>query len=119
MGLKSFKVLKMPRVLQSIMYFLRYKREDICEKGTNKFFWKKAKNFLNNEFLQRLMSYQVLGAKEDYHERYATLNFIERNLEGISPEDVDQYHFVLGRLYRWLLLAIKTRKEDITRRKAH
>ena len=30
MNLKFFKVMKMPRVLQSIFYFLRYKREVIC-----------------------------------------------------------------------------------------
>jgi hypothetical protein len=46
------------------------------------------------------------------------LNFIERNIEGINPEDVDNYHLTLGKLYRWMLLAMKTRKEDITRRKA-
>ena len=43
----KYKVLKMPRVMQSIFYFLQYKREEICEKGTNKFFWKIAKNHLN------------------------------------------------------------------------
>jgi hypothetical protein len=31
---------------------------------------------------------------------------------------VDGYNLTLGKLYRWLLLAIKARKEDITLRKA-
>jgi hypothetical protein len=30
MTLKSYKVMKIPRVLQSIFYFLHFKREQIC-----------------------------------------------------------------------------------------
>lgn len=41
--LREFNVIKMPRIMQSLFYFLEYEREDICERGTNKFFWKKAK----------------------------------------------------------------------------
>lgn len=104
--------------MQSLFYFLLYTREDICEKNTNKFFWKRAKMLLNDDFLDRLVDYTALGPKEDYRPRYTTLNFIERNLDNISPDDVDSYHLTLGKLYRWLLLAIKTRKEDIIRRKA-
>jgi len=49
--LKDFTVIKMPRVMQSLMYMLEYEREEICEKGTNKFFWKKAKNLINESFI--------------------------------------------------------------------
>ncbi len=97
---------------------MHYKREDLCQKGTNKFFWKIAKNKLDDEFLLRLVRYEPLGPKDEYQERYTTINFIERNIEGINPEDVDAYNVTLGKLFKWLLLAIKTRKEDITRRKA-
>jgi hypothetical protein len=31
---------------------------------------------------------------------------------------VDAYHLTLGKLFKWMLLAIRTRKEDIIRRKA-
>lgn len=31
---------------------------------------------------------------------------------------MEAYHLTLGRLFKWMLLAIKTRKEDIVRRKA-
>lgn len=70
MELKDFKVLKMPRVLQSVFYFLQYKREDICEKDTNKFFWKKAKHLLDDDFITRLVDYNALGPKEDNFQRY-------------------------------------------------
>ena len=55
--IKEFKVLKLPRVLQSIMYFLHYKREEICEKGTGKFFWKKAKNYIDHSFFERICQF--------------------------------------------------------------
>ena len=114
----KYKVLKMPRVMQSIFYFLQYKREEICEKGTNKFFWKIAKNHLNAQFFERLINFNALGPKEEHIPRYTTINFIERNIEGVTPEDVDSYNMTLGKMYKWLLLAIRTRKEDIIRRKA-
>ena len=118
MTLKEFKVLKMPRVMQSIFYLLQYRREDICERGTNKFFWKKAKNLIDEDFIDRLIYFNALGPKEEHYERYQTLNFIERNLTDFNPEDVDAYNLCLGKLFKWSLLAIKTRKDDITRRKA-
>jgi hypothetical protein len=55
----------MPRVIQTLFYLLKYNREDICEKGTNKFFWKKAKNLIDDEFISRLTYYNALGPKED------------------------------------------------------
>lgn len=48
MVLRDFNVIKMPRVIQTLFYLLSYKREDICEKGTNRFFWKKAKSLIND-----------------------------------------------------------------------
>jgi hypothetical protein len=59
-----------------------------------------------------------LGPKDNHFAIYCTINFIEKNIEGIVPEEVDAYNMVLGKLFKWLLLAIKLRKEDITRRKA-
>jgi hypothetical protein len=59
-----------------------------------------------------------MGKKEKTYFGYKTLNFIERNVEGIQPEEVDAYHMLYGKLFKWVLLAIKTRKDDIIRRKA-
>ena len=118
LNLKNFKVLKMPRVMQTLFYFLKYRREDVCEIGTNKFFWKRAKEQLNEEFVNRLVFFNALGPKEEEFNRYQTLNFIEKNLEGIQTEDVDAYNLTLGKLFKWMLLALKTRKDDIVRRKA-
>ncbi len=117
LGLTKFKVLKMTRTIQSAFYFLGYKREDICEKGTNKLFWKIAKTHFDDEFLKRIMTYNPSGAKDGEFKRYALLNFIEKNLAEVVQEDVDAYNNSLGRLVRWLQTAILVRKEDIARRK--
>jgi hypothetical protein len=39
------------------MYFLKFEREELCEKRTNKFFWKIAKSHVNDEFIKRLGEY--------------------------------------------------------------
>jgi hypothetical protein len=44
MELKDYNVIKMGRVLQSLFYLLEIQRNEICEKNTNRFFWKKAKH---------------------------------------------------------------------------
>jgi len=59
-----------------------------------------------------------LGPKEEHQPRYTTVNFLEKNIEGVVPEEVDHYNMTLGKLFKWLQLAIRTRKEDIIRRKA-
>jgi hypothetical protein len=57
----------MARIFQSLFYMLKYKREDLCERDTNKLFWKKAKTFLNLEFFKVLSEYDPYGPKEgDY-----------------------------------------------------
>jgi hypothetical protein len=49
---------------------LRYKREDLSEKDTNKLEWKKAKNFVNDEFFTRISSYNPFGAKDEEYKAY-------------------------------------------------
>ena len=38
-------------------------------------------------------------------------------MEGLEAEKVDEYSVALGKLFRWLKLAIQIRKEDIIARK--
>lgn len=64
------------------------------------------------------MNYQPSGPKEDEYTKYQVLNFIEKNIEGFVPEDVDTISVLLGKLLRWLQLAIHVRKEDIVKRKS-
>jgi len=36
----------------------------------------------------------------------------------VTPEQIDEYSYTVGRLIRWAKLAIENRKADIIRRKA-
>lgn len=75
--LKKFKVIKLARIFQSLFYLLGYQREQICEKGTNKLDWKKAKTLINESFIDRLINYQVTGPKSGDFSGYRSLNFVE------------------------------------------
>jgi len=76
----------MPRVFQSVFYMLGYKREDICERDTNKIEWKKAKNYLDDDFFKRIGEYDPFGPKEEDFTAYQRLSFIEKNIEMYEPE---------------------------------
>lgn len=41
---------------------------------------------------------------------------MKRNIYGIEPEMVDDYSVALGKLYRWLLLALDLRVDDVVKR---
>jgi hypothetical protein len=105
--------------MQSVFYLLQFSREDICQDGTNKFFWKKAKKHFNESFLDRLLAYSPLGLKALKQHAYTTVNFLEKQLDGLTQEEVDlQAGLPVGKLFKWLKLCLQTRKDDITYRKA-
>jgi hypothetical protein len=63
LSLAHTTVLKSPRMMQSVFYLLGYTREQVCQEGSNKFFWKYAKQLLNEEFLEKLVAFNVYGLK--------------------------------------------------------
>jgi len=69
--------------------------------------------------MKSLSEYNPFGPKTDAYLAYQKINFIELNLAGIEQEQVDEYSVALGKLFRWLKLAIQTRKEDVIARKEH
>ena len=116
--LKQLSVTKFPRIWQSVFYLLRYReRQFLCERDTNKLLWKKAKLNINEDFFTKLGDYWPIGAKEDAYKEYEKFAFIKQNIEGITEEQVDDYSVALGKLYRWLLLAIETRTENVRLRR--
>jgi hypothetical protein len=42
----SMRVVKMPRILQCLMYLLGFLRDEVCEPKTNVLFWKYASKFV-------------------------------------------------------------------------
>lgn len=67
---KSYKVIKYGRFFQSLFYFLKYEREQICEESTNKLCWKKAKGFFNDNLYQWIQSYSPIGPKDGEYKWY-------------------------------------------------
>jgi len=119
LNLAKSTVIRLPRLWQSIFYLLGYEREQICLEGTNKLFWKNASRFLNEAFIENMVSYTPYGTRQGPFKQYQTINFIEKNLEGINGEEIEpQCGMHMSKLYKWLVLCIKTRKDEITYRKA-
>lgn len=117
--LRNLSVMKYPKVWQALFYLLKFKsREDICERGTNKLQWKRAKSFLkDDELFKKMSEYWPFGPKEDNFREYEKLAYLKKNLEGISEDQVDDYCVALGKLLKWVNMAIKFRMEDVRQRR--
>ena len=100
--LKKYKVIKYGKFIQGLLYFLGYEKEKVVEEGTQKFFWKTAKTIMDEAFLDKMETYDFRGPKEGTYKPYQTLNFIEKTIDGIVAEDVDEFNMVAGRLFKWL-----------------
>jgi len=100
---------------------LKYQdRAYLCERDTNKLEWKKVKIFLkDDELFTRMSEYWPFGPKEETYKEYQKLKFIQDNLDGIADDVVDEYSAALGKLLRWVRLAIDVRVEDMKVRRAH
>lgn len=61
--------------------------------------------------------YWPIGPKEDSYKEYEKMKFIQKNLEGYTEEEIDEYSASLGKLFRWIKLAIEVRIEDVKLRR--
>jgi len=66
-----------------------------------------------------MSEYWPFGPKEETYKEYHKLKFIQDNLDGIAEEQVDEYSIALGKLLKWVKLAIEVRIEDLKVRRAH
>eukprot|EP00826_Nyctotherus_ovalis_P041880 TRINITY_DN4266_c0_g2_i1.p1 TRINITY_DN4266_c0_g2~~TRINITY_DN4266_c0_g2_i1.p1 ORF type:complete len:533 (+),score=251.56 TRINITY_DN4266_c0_g2_i1:584-2182(+) len=115
--LKDFNILKFPRVMQYAFYVLEYDREAICEVGTNKLKWEKARELVNEDFFKRMEEYTPYGPKEGVYPTYRLLNTLEKGLEDVKEEELAEYSFALVKLLRWIKEVIRVRKADIYARR--
>ena len=76
-GIKAFRVIKMPTVLQALFFMVKIERENICEPGSNKLSWKKAKELITTELPTRMKDYKVFGEKKDDYRPYMRINYVE------------------------------------------
>ena len=70
--------------------------------------------------MEKLVDYSPFGLKTHKVKAYQTINFLEKNIEGLgTQEEIEaQCGIYVGRLYKWLTLCLKVRKDEITYRKA-
>jgi hypothetical protein len=114
---KDLSIMKFPRVLQTLFYLLKYKREEVCERETSKLDFKRTKPYIDEELFDRMSNYQPFGPNDSEVEPYQKLSFLTRNLETISDEQVDEFSIPLGKILRWVRMALDVRTEDVRRRK--
>lgn len=117
LDLKDLNIMKMPRVLQALFYTLRYTREEICERDTNKLDFKRAKTLINEDLFERMAKYMPFGQREDEYKEYQKLSFLKKTIESVEEEKVDEYSVILGRIHRWVTQALDLRVEDVRNRR--
>lgn len=113
------KVVKYQNLIKCIFYILGYDKETICVAGTQKLYWKIARHLWNGSLPLKMEKYQYEGAKSDPIKSYQTINYIERNLEGLTQDELNKYNHALGLMFKWLQLAIAARKQSIIKRLAN
>ena len=89
----------------------------VCERDTNKLDFKKAKNYISEDLFERMSKYNPLGEREDSFKVYQKLSFQKRMMESMEEEKVDEYSIILGRIYRWVSMALEIRTEDVKNRR--
>jgi len=57
---------------------------------------------INDGFLDKMKDYEFMGPKDGEFKAYQTLNYIEKNIEGIVLADLEAISIVSGRLFKWL-----------------
>ena len=110
-------IIKMPRILQTLFYLLKYDREQICERDTNKLCFKEAKMYINDGLFKAMANYNPFGDNKSEFKEYQKMAFLKKNLEGIDDDKVDEYDIVMGKLFRWVSMAIDLRCEDVVSRR--
>jgi hypothetical protein len=112
-ALTTRKVVKHHKLLKCIFYLLEYDSEKICVDKTQQFFWKKARHFWNNELIDKMRNFRFLGPKDHPIKKYQTINYLEKNLEGLSQDSINVYSYALGLIYKWMMMIIDARKKNI------
>jgi len=116
--MRTYNVIKCPRVLQTLCYILGYKREEVCERDTNKLSFKLVRELLNDEaFFQKMQEYKFAGPKTGEFRTYEKIAFVKKNLEAYEEEAVENYSMTVAKLFQWLSLAIELRIENVVSRR--
>ena len=102
LDMKQLNLMKMPRVLQALFYLLRYDREEICERDTNKLDFKKVKDLIGEDLFEKMAKYNHLGQSEAEYKEFQKLAFLKWTIESVEEDRVGEYSVILGRIHRWV-----------------
>ena len=83
-NLTKKKVVKHHKLFKCIFYLLDFESNDICVEDTQLFFWKKARHHWNDKLIEKMSQFKFLGPKNHSVKKYQTINYIEKNLDGLS-----------------------------------
>lgn len=115
--LRQNSILKHPRVLQTLFYMLGYTRDEICERGTNALDFKLLKDLINESLFQKMGNYKPEGQRDGAYKEYQKMSFLKSNMKDIDEEKVEDFSLVLGKVMKWISLALEIRCEDIVNRR--
>lgn len=96
---------------------LRYDREEVCEPGTNKLDFKKAKKNINDQMFKAMANYNPFGPNGQAFKEYQKIAFLKKNLEILEDEKVEEYDLITFKLYKWVQTALDLRCEDVVSRR--
>ena len=106
-------VLRFPSLMQMVLYFLGYKKNEINIEGTNILDWNRVRGTLcNQSLIDKLVEYTHRGAKPEEIESYSKWNHIASILEKLDYTNVLGYNLFYGALLKYMLMTAKLRKID-------
>ena len=113
MKFKKFRVVKYSRVFQLAFYLAGVEKDKVVEPGTNMILWKKGRELLNEDFENFIKNLNPMGGKSKKPEAYSRTIRLEKDLQRIPFEEVQNFSVSLGFLYKFLDFYIKTRIADV------
>ena len=67
-------MIRMPRIIQAIMFMLKIRRAEVCEPNSNLLSWKHAANKVDM-MASRMLDFKVIGSNSGSYEVYETINY--------------------------------------------
>lgn len=74
---------------------------------------------INDELFERMGNYNPVGPRETEFKTYQKMSFLKRNIGDMPVEAVEEYSLVMGKLLKWVNLAVDIRCEDVVMRRDH
>jgi hypothetical protein len=80
LGLKKYRLLKFPGVMQHLLYFLGHSKAEVNLKNRTQLNWKHVRELLDQKLIRRLLEYDFHGSKPALVKPYAKVNYLLERL---------------------------------------